>query len=174
MFRIPLRYSSWNVYIDNAIFAGTASVDIGDISHDTVEVSGSGIAGTVAIPGRGQVGSFQITLHHHVANRDTFRLVDGNKHTLELRPAIDTFNTITRESGEVYQAIFCEVFNVSQSFGSIAPNTDPGATTTHEVIYIRVDEGGETIYELDKFAQIERVLIGGKLVDQLESRRNNL
>lgn len=172
--KFSLRYNNWNVYMDNAIFIGTASVDIGEITHAGVEVSGSGIAGTVNIPAKGQVPSFQITLHHHVCNEDTFALLDGHKHTLEIRAMADTWDRVEGDSGAAYQSIFCSVFHSGLSMGSIAPNTDAGATTTHEVVYIRIDEDGRTVYELDKFAQVEKVLINGTLVDQLAEMRNNL
>lgn len=168
-----IRTNQYQVYFDNKILVGTASIDLPSLTPASSEISGAGIAGTINIPARGHFGSMPIVLHWRNVNRDALKTLGLGEHTLEARGAIEAIDDSTRRPYIIQQSIFCSVLTTEISFGSYAPNAEAGGTSSYEAVSIIIEEDGKTVFELDKLNMICKTLKSdGSLEDILQPVRD--
>lgn len=168
--QIPERLVGFRVYNENTDLIGIATVDLPSFDAMTDTVSGAGIAGEVESPVLGQVGSMKLTLNWNTITQDGAKLYSQKGHTLDIRGSQQLYDASSGTYVTQSVRLYTKAVPTSISLGSFETGATTGGTTEMEVLYLKLEVGGKTIVEIDKFNYIYKV--GDE--DQLSSVRSDL
>lgn len=168
--QIPERLINFRCYRNGNDLLGVATVTLPQFQAMTDTVSGAGIAGEVETPVLGHYSSITATVSFRTISTDVATLASQMAHPLDFRGSQQIYDA---SSGNfVTQAIKLSIRGVPKNVN--LGNFEVGATTGTEVemecIYVKLDVGGKTMVEIDKYNSIAR--FGD--TDALESLRKDL
>lgn len=168
--QIPERLITFRCYRNGNDLLGVATVTLPQFQAMTDTVSGAGIAGEVETPVLGHYSSITATVSFRTISTDVATLASQMAHPLDFRGSQQIYDA---SSGNfVTQAIKLSIRGVPKNVN--LGNFEVGATTGTEVemecTYVKLDVGGKTMVEIDKYNSIAR--FGD--TDALESLRKDL
>lgn len=168
--RVPERLINFRVYNDAQDVIGIANVTLPTLESMTETTSGAGVAGEVESPILGHYGSMELVLSWRTVSEKVAALAAQKSHSLDIRGSQQIYDA----SRGVYetQAVKLSVKGVPKStnLGTFEVNATTDSETTLELTYLKLDVGGKTQIEVDKFNFIAK--FGDE--DVLESSRKDL
>ena len=149
--QIPEKLINFRVYNDNQDLLGIADVTMPTISYMTDSVSGAGVAGEVDSPVMGHFQSMTVSMNWRTVNSALTGLVRFRGHALELRGAQQIYDSGTSEWRAQPLKVVLRAMPKSGNLGTLNVGVSAGATTEHEVVYLKVDVDDKTVLEIDKY-----------------------
>lgn len=163
--QIPERVSQCRAYLDNTRLAVTGELTLPNFARPTQDMSGAGIAGTVATPTRGNLDSMRATFAARVMTPEFLTALSYGHHTLEFRAMIQASDAAGAVESRF--SAFMRAVPVSTTSGNIQNGEEMGCTIEFEVFDIRIDIDGVTYVDISKLNNIVKIRNGaGQLVDE--------
>lgn len=148
---VPEKLINFRVYEDGIDYLGVADVELPSIEPMTDAVKGAGIAGEVDAPVIGQFGSMTLKLNWRTVTRHLVSLAQQKAHSLDLRGAIQTFDSGAGEYVKTPLKVNVRAIPKKTDLGKLAAASGQDAANEFEVIYIKVTLSGEVLLEIDKY-----------------------
>lgn len=168
---IPEVINDMRCYIDGADDCVSASsVELADLSSMTTDVKGIGVAGTISAPIHGHFESLEIKVNWQVPTKTAIRYNGGRPIRFEAYSDVQGFDSGADEYTHDRYRVVARGRVKSYSGGSLEAGNTSGSSTTIEVHYYKLEYGGETLCEIDKYGY--KAIIGG--VDLLAEVRKNI
>ncbi|MBT2717551.1 phage major tail tube protein [Bacillus sp. ISL-57] len=148
---IPEKVVAYNVYDDTEKLVGLAGeVTLPNLEAMSETISGAGILGEYDSVNPGHFGSLTIEIAFRTLFQKSFSLMKNRGKTLVLRAAQQSFDVsdgILRQRG---LKITLKYTAKGLELGKLAAGAATESKNTLEVLYIKVEENGKTLLELDK------------------------
>ena len=168
---IPEVINDMRCYIDgNDDCISASSVDLPDLSSMTTDVKGIGIAGTISAPIHGHFESLEVKVNWQVPTKTAMRYHGGKAIKFEAYSDVQGFDSGAEEYTHDRYRVVVRGRVKNYSSGSLEAGNTSGSSTTIEVHYLKLEYGGETLAEIDKYGY--KAVIGG--VDILAPIRKNI
>ena len=168
--KVPERLINFRVYAEGNDLLGVANVELPSLEAMSDTVSGAGIAGEVESPILGHYGSMTTTFTWRTISADLTRLAELKAHALDLRGSQQVYDAALGTYSTVPVRVSLRAVPKSISLGSFEVGASTDSESEFEVLYIKVDVGGKTLVEIDKYNYIAR--FNGE--DKLASVRKDL
>lgn len=168
--KVPERLINFRVYAEGNDLLGVANVELPSLEAMSDTVSGAGIAGEVESPILGHYGSMTTTFTWRTISADLTRLAEQKAHALDLRGSQQVYDAALGTYSTVPVRVSLRAVPKSISLGSFEVGASTDSESEFEVLYIKVDVGGKTLVEIDKYNYIAR--FNGE--DKLASVRKDL
>ncbi len=149
---------------------GVAKVQLPDINFPTVNVSGSGMMGSMEVPLIGMVDNMTTTIDFLSPTHSAVRLMSPKKHTLDLRVVEEYWDTVAAEENTWADKYSMLVRPKAIKGGTVAPMSNPDASGEYVVYYYAAYRNGKQLWEIDK--RNMKCVIDG--VDYMEKVRKAL
>lgn len=170
---IPEVVCNLRCYYDNSPQPFTGDLTLPVLSRTTQEISGAGIAGTIAVPVLGHLVSAQAQFATRVATPEFYSVFAHGRHSLEFRGIIQASRAA--KSVQLNFSSFMSVMCVSITPGVLTRAGEMGATASFEVFDELVQIDGVTYVDYSKLNDICKIRnAAGILVDELENSRKFL
>lgn len=148
---IPEKVVNFNVYDDNEKLIGvSAEVTLPSLEMMSETVSGAGIAGEYESPTPGHFGSMEISIPFRTLYEKTFNLMKNKGRSLVLRAAQQSYDVSSGGVSTRPLKITVRGLPKSTDLGKIAVNSPTESQNTIEVLYLKIEENGKTLLEIDK------------------------
>jgi len=151
MAAIPEKIVNYNVYDEGEKLVGiTGEVTLPNFEAMAEEISGAGIAGSFESPTPGHFSSLEMEIPFRTVTNQSFRLAVPGGRTITLRASQQGYDV---SGGQVnYRGLKITVRGLPKGYnlGTAAVGQPTNTTNTIEVLYIKVEENGKTMLELDK------------------------
>ena len=167
---VPEKLTKCEVYADNNRLLGIADGTFPSLEFITNEIKGSGLVGTIDSPGGGGFGSITVTLNWRVTQPEFMSLAEMRGHVLDLYSQHLYMDAGQGEYVSSQFHIFMKAFTKKLEFGEMVNFDAQGASTEHEVYYLKMSIDGKEIIEIDKYSYIYKV----NGTDYLEEMRHAL
>ena len=168
---IPEVINDMRCYIDgNDDCISASSIELADLSSMTTDVKGIGIAGTMSAPIHGHFESLEVKVNWQVPTKTATRYHGGKAIKLEAYSDAQRFDSGAEEYMHDRYRVVVRGRVKSYSGGSLESGNTSGSSTTIEAHYYKLEYGGETLAEIDKYGY--KAVIGGK--DLLAQVRKNI
>ena len=164
------RLINYRVYLDGNDLLGTADIDLPDIEAMTDTIKGAGIAGEIETPVIGHYSSMGLTLNWRTISGNLMSLAKPKSHHLELRGAIQVYDSSAGTYSTVAQKIVVKAMPKKIGLGKMEPAASQDSSSEFEVSYIKIFLDGKEKLEIDKYNFI--CVIDGE--DFLADTRNAL
>lgn len=168
---MPEKVVNYNVYLDNDKLVGIkADVTLPKLEQMTETISGAGIAGEYESAVPGHFGKIEMDITFNSVSEDSTKLLIPGAKSLVLRASQQSYDIAA--GGTNYRAlkITTKVLSKGVDLGKLSPGKSTETKNTFEVIYIKIEENGNTLLELDKLNFI--FIVNG--VDLLADIRNQI
>lgn len=168
---IPEKVVNYNVYNEGEKLVGVAGeVTLPNLEAMSETISGAGIAGEFDSPTPGHFGSIIIEIPFRVIYDQSFKLSVPRGQTITLRASQQAYDVSGGRIEHRGLKITLKVFPKSLNLGTLGVGKPTETTNILEVLYIKIEENGTTLLELDKLNFI--FVING--VDVLEKVRQQI
>ncbi|WP_088227787.1 phage major tail tube protein [Desulfosporosinus sp. FKB] len=168
---IPEKVINYNVYFDNEKLIGVnADATLPKLEPMTETVSGAGLAGEYESPVPGHFGKIEMDLSFNTVSEDSAKLLVPGTKSLVLRASQQSYDVAGGQMQYRPLKITLKVLTKGVDLGKISPGKATGTKNTFEVLYIKIEENGNTLLELDKINFIYNVFG----VDVLADIRNQI
>ena len=168
---IPEVINDMRCYIDgNDDCQSATSVEQPDLSSMTTDVKGIGVAGIISAPIHGHYESLEVKVNWQVPTKTATRYHGGKPIRLEAYSDVQGFDSGAEEYTHDRYRMVVRGRVKSYSPGSLEAGNTSGSSTTIEAHYYKLEYGGETLVEIDKYGY--KAIIGGK--DLLAEVRKNI
>lgn len=166
---IPDKIINFNVYSDTEKLLGVSGeVTLPDFEPMTETLSGAGILGEIESPTPGHFGSQEIEIQFRTLTQSAFKVFENDSNTFIFRAAQQS-RAVTSNKSEVRPLkIVVKGASKGGNLGKLGVGAPTETTVKLEIYYIKVEENGETLLELDKLNCI--YVVNG--VDKLADIRN--
>lgn len=154
---IPEKLINFRVYEDGKDLLGIADVELPSIDAKTDVVKGAGIAGEVDSPVMGHFGSMNLKLNWRTLTKSTVRLIQQKAHHLDIRGAIQTFDTTSGEYVVSPVKVVVRCRPKKTGLGKLDSSAVMGASNEFEVIYINISLNGKSQVEIDKYNYVCKI-----------------
>lgn len=169
--KIPELINDMRVYLEGADdLISVKTMELPKFESATEDITGIGVAGTISAPVLGHFGSMETTLEWQVPTKTSTQLYAGKTVSLDGYADIQGF-----DGGET--AYTHDQYHVtirgrvkSHEPGTLEAQKAMNSKTTIETHYIKIELGGSTLAEVDKYGY--KCVIGS--TDLLEEVRKNI
>jgi P2 family phage contractile tail tube protein len=168
--RHPDKLNNFSVFIDGDKLLGVVDVTLPNLTPLKETSKGSGINGEIETRAIGHYGPLKLQITWRRATNQAHLLANPEGKTIELRAAgqvIDS-NTYNFEFSKIRVVVRASGSDLQQ--GKFDPATAMGTTTEVECLYLKVEEDGVVLHEIDKL-NFKSVING---VDELSEVRSIL
>ena len=168
---IPELINVYNVYLKGKRIATDAEVELPELEAMTETSSASGVLGEIEVPATGHFGSMVTKIKFAILHDDYFKLLNTNK-ALELTLRADGQYS-EQKTGDIEQALIKIVVRgrvKTATLGTLEKGKKGEAELEIETHYLKVEIGGESRLELDKY-NFKYVVNGKDLLKQI--RKNS-
>ncbi|MEK4247100.1 phage major tail tube protein [Psychrobacillus sp. FSL K6-2684] len=166
---IPEKVVNFNVYSDVEKLIGVAGeVTMPDFEAMTETISGAGILGEYESATPGHFSSQSIEIPFRTISDSSFRFLENKGQTIVLRAAQQSYDVAGGKTSVRPLKITIKGTSKGLNLGKVAVGAPTETTATIEILYIKIQENGTTLLELDKLNFI--YVING--TDLLEDVRN--
>ncbi|OLN21401.1 hypothetical protein BTO30_14875 [Domibacillus antri] len=149
---IPERLIQARVYIDENIDTrALADVTLPNFQNMTETVRGIGILGEVDTPTIGHFQSMQLQLSWRSIVKELWMLLGQNVHSFDIRAALQVNDAATGKVGVSKLRVVVRGTTKNLEPGKLETSTPTEGTTEVETVYIKIEQDGETLIELDKY-----------------------
>lgn len=166
---IPDKVVNFNVYDEgNKLVGISGEITLPDFEAMTETLSGAGILGELESPTPGHFGSQEIEIPFRTLTQSALKMLENENNTFIFRAAQQS-RALTGNKTEIRPLkIITKGAAKGVNLGKLGVGAQTETTVTQEIYYIKVEENGETLLELDKLNFI--YIVNG--VDKLEAVRN--
>jgi P2 family phage contractile tail tube protein len=168
---IPEKIINFNMYTDGEKRYGiTGEIKLPSLEAITETISGAGIAGEFESATPGHYKSMQVEVPHRIIDQEAFKLANYDLSNLTLRGSMQLYDSGAGKLVTKPLKIVMRGMLKNFDLGSIGVGKPTETTPVLEVLYIKIDAGGENLLEFDKLNFICK--ING--VDVLADIRNQI
>lgn len=168
--QVPEVLNDFRVYeegSDNCL--GVAKVELPSESVMTQTVKGVGIAGEVEAPVIGHYSSMETKLTWNTPTDTTHRLTGGRGVRLEVRGAIQCWDSANDKYTIIPTRIVIRGRAKSKENGSYEAGNTIEATNTIETTYLKIEQNDKVVREIDKYAYKDSIADGTDLMSGVRS-----
>lgn len=155
---IPEKLINYNVYYGNDKLIGlNGDVTLPKLEPMTSTVSGAGIAGEYESPTPGHFGKLETDISFNTIGEQSAELLVPGTKSLVFRASQQSYDVA---GGNItYRAlkVTLKVLSKGVDLGKLAVGKQTGTKNTFETIYLKVEEDGKTLIEVDKLNFIYKV-----------------
>lgn len=141
--------TSFAVFEDAVEFVGMAQVVLPNLSAVTQELRGAGLGGSIEAIYPGQFQAMTMSMNFNSPSKQSLKLATPKRHTLELRLAVQTEDTVEGIVGTQAQKHVVVVVPKTYTGGTIAPASTTGGSGEYAVRYWACYIDGEKYLEID-------------------------
>ncbi|MBQ7154845.1 MAG: phage major tail tube protein [Synergistaceae bacterium] len=167
---VPEKLTKFQIYNDDNALLGIADGNFPSLEFQTSEIKGAGLVGTIDSPGRGGFSSIVVTLNWRITTPEFMALAAPKGHNLDMYAEHLYMDAGAGEYVSKQFHIYMRAFTKKLDMGELADMDSQGASTEHEVYYIKVEIDGKEHIEIDKYNYIYKV----DGTDYLEDMRHAL
>ncbi len=168
---IPEKVVNYNIYLGNDKLIGIkADVTLPKLEQMTETISGAGIAGSYESSVPGHFGKMEVDVTFNAVTEDATSLLVPGAKSLVLRASQQSYDVAAGEMNFRPLKITLKVLNKGIDLGKLSPGKSTETKAIFETTYIKVEENGKTLIELDKLNFI--FVVNG--VDVLADIRNQI
>lgn len=168
---IPEKVVNYNVYDDaNKLVGVSAEVTLPNLEALTETIAGAGIAGEYESPIPGHFGSLTIEIPFRVIYDQSFKLLEPGGKTIVLRASQQSYDVAGGKIENRGLKITIKGLPKGIDLGKLAAGKMTETKNTIEVLYLKIEENGKTLLELDKLNFV--YIVNG--VDVLGPIRNQI
>lgn len=153
----PDKTINYRVYIDGDAYIGTGTVDLPEIAYQTDTLSGAGLAGEIETPVIGHIQAMSMTINWRTVNKSAVGLLKTTGTTLTLRASQQHLDNAEHSLGPRSLKIVVKTLPKKNGLGSLEMGASSGTTSEVEVTYIKIEENGEELCEIDKLNYICKI-----------------
>lgn len=148
---IPEMVVNYNVYNDNEKLVGVkADVTLPKLEAMTETVSGAGIAGEYETTIPGHFGKLEMDMSFNTINEDSINLLKPGTKSIVLRASQQSYDVAGGQILHRALKITLKVLPKGIELGKLSPGKSTETKDTFEIIYMKIEENGKTLLELDK------------------------
>lgn len=148
---IPEKVVNYNVYLGNEKLVGvSADITLPKLEPMTATVSGAGIAGEYESPVPGHFGKLEMDMSFRSISVDSAKLLVPGTKSLVLRASQQSYDIAGGTTNYRQLKITLKVMPKGVDLGKLSQGKPTETKNTFEVIYIKVEENGLVLIELDK------------------------
>jgi len=148
---LPEKVINYNVYSAGEKLIGIAAeVTLPKLEPMAEEISGAGILGMFSSPTPGHFGSMQTEITFNAINDKSFSLMNPNGQTIMLRASQQGFDVSAGRISYRPLKITMIVYPAGMELGTLAVGKPTGTKNTLEILYLKIEENGSVLLELDK------------------------
>ncbi|MEK4883673.1 phage major tail tube protein [Bacillus sp. FSL W8-0223] len=148
---IPEKVANYNVYDDTEKLLGvTGEVKLPNLEPTSEKISGAGILGEYESVNPGHFGSMTIEIKFKTLYDQSFSLLNNSGRPIVLRAAQQSYDTTAGQIQFRPLKITIKGQPKGLDLGSLNVGAATESTNTLEVLYIKIEENGTTLLELDK------------------------
>ncbi len=166
---IPEKVVNYNVYDDAEKLVGVAAeVTLPSVELMTDTISGAGIAGEYESPTPGHTGSMTMEIPFRTLMQKSFNLMKNKGRSIVLRAAQQSFDVAAGEVRTRGLKITVRGMPKGMALGTLGVGRQTESNNQIEVVYMKIEEEGRTLLEIDKLNFI--FVVDGE--DMLQEVRN--
>jgi len=155
---IPEKISNYNVYNDTDKLVGvSAEVTMPKLEAMSETISGAGIAGEFDSPTPGHFGSIQVEIPFRVLMDQSFKLMVPGAKNIVLRASQQSYDVAGGQINHRPLKITFRGLPKGVDLGTMGVGKQTDTKNTLEVLYIKIEENGKTLLELDKLNFIYKI-----------------
>ncbi|MGG3448630.1 phage major tail tube protein [Domibacillus aminovorans] len=148
---IPEKVVNYNAYDDTEKLIGlTGEIALPNLEAMTETVSGAGILGEYESANPGHFGSMAIELQFKTLIQKSFSLMKNSGRPIVLRAAQQSYDSTAGKIQHRGLKITLKGQPKGLNLGKLAVGAATESTNTMEVLYIKIEENGKVLLELDK------------------------
>lgn len=148
---IPEKVVNYNVYDDTEkLVAVSAEVTLPTLEAMSETVSGAGILGEYESPTPGHFGSITIEIPFRVLIDKSFQLLKNAGRSIVLRAAQQSYDVT--QGRQIIRPLKITLRGIPKALelGKLSPGAMTESKNTLEVLYMKIEENGKVLLELDK------------------------
>lgn len=155
---VPEKIANFNVYKENNVLVGVSGeITMPNLEAMTETISGAGIAGEYESPTPGHFGSMELEIPFRTVHDTSFSLYKEIGKSIILRAAQQSYDVAGGEYRTRPLKVTLRGHPKNLNLGTMAVGQPTETTPTIELIYIKVEEDGKELLEVDKLNMIFRV-----------------
>lgn len=148
---IPEKVVNYNIYLGNDKLIGIkADVTLPKLEQMSTTISGAGIAGEYESAVPGHFGKMEMDITFNTVSGESSQLLIPGSKSLVLRASQQSYDIAGGQMNFRALKISLKVLSKGVDLGKLSPGKQTETKNTFEVLYIKVEENGETLIELDK------------------------
>lgn len=148
---IPEKVTNYNVYDEgNKLVGISAEVTLPNLEAMTETISGAGIAGEYESPTPGHFGSITMEIPFRVLIDKAFSLMSPKGRTITLRASIQSYDVSDGKILNRGLKITIKTLPKGLDLGTLGVGKMTATKNTLEIVYIKIEDNGYTLLELDK------------------------
>lgn len=148
---IPEKVVNYNVYDDTEKIVGVASeVTLPSLEAMSETISGAGILGEYESPTPGHFSSITIEIPFRTLMDKSFNLLKNKGRSIVLRAAQQSYDTAQGKISQRGLKITVRGIPKSLELGKLAVGAPTESKNVMEILYIKIEENGRILLELDK------------------------
>lgn len=155
---IPEKVVNFNVYDEgNKLVGVSGEITLPNLEAMSETISGAGIAGEYESPTPGHFGSISMEIPFRVLYDSSFDLMEPTGRNIVLRASQQSYDVA---GGKIeYRALKITIKTLPKGIdlGKLGVGKMTETKNTVEVLYIKVEENGKTLLELDKLNFVFKV-----------------
>lgn len=169
--KIPEVINDMRAYIDGADdLIGVNEVELPDLKSLTEDIEGIGVAGKIEAPIAGHFDSLELKMTWQVPTKTSSRLVGGSTLVLELYSDIQNWDSGANDYEHEQYRVAVRGRVKSHNPGKFKAGSKTDSETVIECTYFKIEMGGSTLCEIDKYGY--KAIVNG--VDLLQQVRANI
>ena len=155
---MPEAVNSYEVYLEDAMLAGTAEAQLPSFESITTTIKGAGIAGEDETPMKALFGPQTLTLNWRIVSAGHIKLMEPAKaHSLNLYASLQEYDTATGETLDKQLHVYVKGRTKKSDPGKFATGETADTSTEIGINYIKIEKEGVELVEYDKYNYIYRV-----------------
>lgn len=168
---IPEKVVGYNCYLGNNKLIGLQTdATLPKLEQMVETVSGAGIAGEYESAVPGHFGKTEMDLTFNAIMSDSAALLTPGAKSLVLRACQQSYDVAGGQAQFRPLKISLKVLSKGVDLGKLSAGKSTGTKYSFEVLYMKIEENGETLLEMDKLNFI--FIVNG--VDVLKDIRNQI
>ena len=154
---VPEMLRNFRVYEESYDMIGTADVELPTLEALTETIKGAGIAGEIAAPVIGHLGSAETKLNWRTVTNRNISLVAPKAHPLDIRGDQQVYDSTAGEYKTCAIKLLVVGIPKNTNLGKLEPATTTGTSNTFETSYLKLSIDGKEKLEFDKYNYIFKV-----------------
>ncbi|MEH7122112.1 phage major tail tube protein [Bacillus sp. JJ1773] len=148
---IPEKVVNYNVYDDTEKLVGVAAeVTLPTLEAMSETISGAGLLGEYESPTPGHFSSITIEIPFRTLMDKSFNMLKNKGRSIVLRAAQQSYDTAQGKISQRGLKITLRGIPKALELGKLAVGSPTESKNTIEVLYLKIEENGRVLLELDK------------------------
>lgn len=148
---VPELINSYNVYLAGRLLGVSGEVELPNLEAMTETIEAAGVLGEIDSPATGHFGSIKIKIPFAILHEDVLKTADTRKaQELVLRGSEQFTDRTTGDTKDVAVRIAIRGKATTVNLGKMVKGKKGEPEVELEVLYLKMEVGGEVVTELDK------------------------